>query len=138
NMMSLMQLRPALEELYGSARYLFLYVVTGAFGFLVSAWFGNFSLGASGALLGLVGVMLAITTKRGGSYMRDLRSRLVSSVVILFILGFSGVGIDNYAHFAGLVAGFGLGQLLADRPRLHSSELRLAFPLGCLAGWRVI
>jgi len=49
NMMSLMQLGPALEELYGSARYVFLYVVTGAFGFLVSAWFGNFSLGASGA-----------------------------------------------------------------------------------------
>src|SRR5882724_4675454 len=34
NMMSLMQLGPALEELYGSARYFFLYVVTGAFGFL--------------------------------------------------------------------------------------------------------
>ncbi len=66
NMMSLMQLGPALEELYGSARYLFLYVATGAFGFLVSVWFGHFSLGASTALLGLVGVMLAITTKRGG------------------------------------------------------------------------
>ncbi len=45
NMMALMQFGPALEELYGSARYLFLYVVTGAFGFLVSAWFGNFSIG---------------------------------------------------------------------------------------------
>ena len=138
NMMSLMQLGPALEELYGSARYLFLYVVTGAFGFLVSAWFGNFSLGASGALLGLVGVMLAITTKRGGSYMRDLRSRLVSSVVILFILGFSGVGIDNYAHFAGLVAGFGLGKLLADRQPMNSRERRTAYALGWLAGLAVV
>src|SRR6267143_4009679 len=107
NMMALMQFGPALEELYGSARYLFLYVVTGAFGFLVSAFTGHYSLGASGGLLGLVGAMLAITTKRGGSYMRELRSRLVSSVVILFVLGFSGVGIDNYAHFAGLAAGFG-------------------------------
>jgi len=44
--------------------------------------------GASGALLGLVGVMLAITTKRGGAYMRELRSRLVSSVVILLFSGF--------------------------------------------------
>ena len=138
NMMSLMQLGPALEELYGSARYLFLYVVTGAFGFLVSAWFGNFSLGASGALLGLVGVMLAITTKRGGTYMRDLRSRLVSSVVILFILGFSGVGIDNYAHFAGLVAGFGLGKLLADRQPMNSRERRTAYALGWLAGLAVV
>ncbi len=138
NMMSLMQLGPALEELYGSARYLFLYVVTGAFGFLVSAWFGNFSLGASGALLGLVGVMLAITTKRGGAYMRDLRSRLVSSVVILFILGFSGVGIDNYAHFAGLVAGFGLGKFLADRQPMNSRERRTAYALGWLAGLAVV
>ena len=138
NMMSLMQLGPALEELYGSARYLFLYVVTGAFGFLISAWFGHFSLGASGALLGLVGAMLAITTKRGGSYMRELRSRLVTSVVILFVLGFSGVGIDNYAHFAGLVAGFGLGKLFADRQPMNASERRIAYGLGWLAGMVVI
>src|SRR5258708_37526530 len=80
NMMALMQFGPALEELYGSARYLFFYVVTGMFGFLVSAALGNYSLGASGALLGLVGLMLAVTTKRGGSYMREIRSRLISSV----------------------------------------------------------
>ena len=90
NMMALMQFGPAIEELYGSARYLFIYVFTGAFGFLASAFTGHFSLGASGALLGLVGVMLAVTSKRGGAYMRDLRSRLISSVVILFVLGFSG------------------------------------------------
>src|SRR5438445_11607733 len=137
-MMSLMLLGSGLEEFYGSARYLFLYVVTGAFGFLVSAWFGNFSVGASGALLGLVGVMLAITTKRGGTYMRDLRSRLVSSVVILFILGFSGVGIDNYAHFAGLVAGFGLGKLFADRQPMNSRERRTAYALGWSAGLVVL
>src|SRR5207249_11222158 len=88
NMMALMQFGPALEELYGSARYLFLYVVTGALGFFVSAWIGHFSLGASGALLGLVGAMLAVTTKRGGSFMRELRSRLLYSVVILFLIGF--------------------------------------------------
>src|SRR5260370_41166940 len=110
-MMFLMQVGPGLEELYGSARYLFLYVATGAFGFLIGGWFGNFSLGASGALLGLVGVMLAITTKRGGAYMRDLRSRLVSSAGILFIIGVSGLGIDTSAHFARLAAGLGLGRL---------------------------
>src|SRR5207245_5381678 len=86
NMMALMQFGPALEELYGSARYLFFYVVTGMFGFLVSAALGNYSLGASGALLGLVGLMLAVTTKRGGAYMREIRFRLISSLAILFSL----------------------------------------------------
>jgi rhomboid protease GluP len=138
NMMALMQFGPALEELYGSARYLFLYVVTGAFGFLVSAGLGNFSLGASGAILGLVGLMLAITTKRGGAYMRELRSRLVSSVVILFVLGFMGMGMDNYAHGAGLAAGFGLGKLLADRQPMNSRERQIAYALGWLAGLVVI
>jgi rhomboid protease GluP len=138
NMMALMQLGPALEELYGSARYFFIYMFTGMFGFLVSAAFHNFSLGASGGLLGLVGVMLAITTKRGGAYMRDLRSRLITSVAILFVLGFSGVGIDNYAHFAGLVAGFGLGKLFADRQPVNSSERRTAYALGWLAGIVVV
>lgn len=138
NMMALMQLGPAIEELYGSARYLFIYVFTGAFGFLVSAYFGNFSLGASGALLGLVGVMLAVTTKRGGSYMRDLRSKLISSVVILFVIGFMGMGIDNYAHGAGLLAGFVLGKLFSDRQPNSPNERRGAYALGWLAGLVVI
>jgi rhomboid protease GluP len=138
NMMALMQLGPAMEELYGSARYLFFYVVTGAFGFLVSAGIGNHSLGASGAILGLVGLMLAVTTKRGGAYMHELRSRLIRSVVILFVLGFMGMGMDNYAHGAGLAAGFGLGKLFADRQPMNSRERQISYALGWLAGIVVI
>ena len=138
NMLALMQFGPALEELYGSARYLFLYVVTGVFGFLVSAWFGNYSLGASGALLGLIGLMLAITSKRGGAFMRDLRARLITSVAILFFLGFSGVGIDNYAHGAGLALGFALGKVFVDRKPMNVKESRIAYGVGWLAGIAVI
>jgi rhomboid protease GluP len=138
NMMALMQLGPALEELYGSARYFFLYIVTGAFGFLASSFIGHYSLGASGGLLGLVGAMLAITTKRGGTYMRELRSRLISSVVILFVLGFMGMGIDNWAHGAGLAAGFVLGKIFADRQPMTARERQVADALGWLAGLAVI
>ena len=138
NMMSLMQLGPALEELYGSGRYFFLYVLTGAFGFLISAAFGHVSLGASGALLGLVGAMLAVTTKRGGAFMRDLRARLISSVVILFMLGFSGLGLDNTAHFAGLASGFAIGKLFADRQPMNAQEHRRAYAMGWIAGVTVI
>lgn len=138
NMMALMQFGPALEELYGSSRFLFIYVVTGAFGFLVSAFFGNYSLGASGALLGLVGVMLAITTKRGGSYMRELRSRLIGSVVTLFVLGFMGFGMDNYAHGGGLVCGFVLGKIFADRQPMNDRERKVAFVLGWLGGLAIV
>ncbi len=138
NMMALMQFGPALEELYGSSRYLFFYVFTGAFGFLVSAYMGHLSLGASGALLGLVGLLLAITTKRGGSYMRELRSRLILSVVILIALGFSGMGIDNAAHMGGLAAGFVLGKIFPDRQPDTPRERQVAYILGWLAGLTIV
>ena len=139
NMMGLMQFGPALEELYGSAKYFFLYVFTGAFGFLLSVFTGHFSLGASGALLGLVGAMLAITSKRGGSFMRELRSRLITSVVILFAIGFMGfLGMDNAAHLGGFASGFIIGKIFADRQPMNSSEKQAAYALGWLAGVVVV
>ena len=139
NMMTLMQFGPALEELYGSGRYLFLYVVTGAIGFLASALTGHFSVGASGALLGLIGAMVAITTKRGGSFMRELRSRLITSVVILFMIGFwGGLGIDNSAHIGGFVVGFVMGKIYDDRQAMNSRERQTAYAQGWLAGLVVL
>ncbi len=139
NMMNLMQIGPALEELYGSARYLFLYVVTGALGFLASALTGHFSIGASGALLGLIGAMLAVTTKRGGSFMRELRSRLITSVAILFVIGFMGfLGMDNAAHIGGFAVGFGLGKIFVDRQPMNSREKQRAYALGWIAGLVVV
>jgi rhomboid protease GluP len=139
NMMTLMQIGPALEELYGSARYLFLYVVTGALGFVVSALTGHFSIGASGALLGLIGAMLAVTTKRGGSFMRDLRSRLIRSLVILFAIGFMpGIAIDNSAHLGGLAVGFGLGKIFEDRQPMNAHEKQRAYALGWFAGVAIL
>ena len=138
NMMSLLQLGPALEEVYGSSRYFFLFIFTGAFGFLASSILGTNSLGASGGLLGLVGAMLAITSKRGGAYMRELRSRLISSVVILFVLGFMGMGMDNKAHLGGLASGFVLGKIFADRQPMNPRERQIAAALGWIAGVAVI
>jgi rhomboid protease GluP len=138
NMYALMQLGPALEELYGSSRYVFLYIFTGAFGFLVSSFLGTTSLGASGGLLGIVGAMLAVTTKRGGAYMRQLRSQLISSVVFLLVLGFMGMGIDNKAHIAGLASGFVLGKIFPDRQPMNVREKQIANALGWLAGIAVI
>ena len=135
NMMALMQFGPALEEVYGSPRFLFLYTFTGAFGFLVSAFTGHFSVGASGALLGIMGAILAITTKRGGAYMRELRSRLIGSLVFLFVLGFMGLmRMDNWAHGGGLAAGFLLGKIFADREPVDNSEKRRAHAMGWFAG----
>jgi rhomboid protease GluP len=135
NMMVFLDLGPIVEEVYGSARYLFLYVVMGAASFVVSSLAGHFSLGASGAILGLVGLMIAITTRRGGTYMRELRSRLISWVVAIFVMGllFTGMRTDNWAHAGGLAAGFLLGNVFADRQPLNGPEKTRAYALGWAA-----
>jgi len=138
NMMVLMDIGPVVEEIYGSARYLFVYCVAGAAGFVLSAYTGHFSVGASGAILGMIGVLIAVTTKRGGAMMRDLRSRLISWVVSIFVFGFLLRGVDNWAHFGGLAVGFGLGKLLADREPANSSERQTAYALGWLAAIALI
>ena len=122
NMWVLMDIGPQVEEMYGTGRYLFLYVVTGIGGYVLSSAFGNFSVGGSGALLGLVGVMLAITVGRKTAGMMMLRSQLIRWLVYIAILGFVVRGVDNYAHFGGLATGFLLGRIMVDRPPADTSE----------------
>ena len=130
----LMDIGPQVEEVYGSARYLFLYIASGIAGFLASAITGHFSVGASGALMGLIGLMLAITTRRGGAYMQMIRGQLIRWVVYILVLGFVVSGIDNAAHLGGLAAGFLLGRVMADREPMNATERKRAYALGWAAG----
>jgi rhomboid protease GluP len=136
NMMVLMDLGPIVEEVYGSARYFFMYMVCGIFSFAVSAYTGHYSVGASGAILGMAGVLIAITTKRGGIQMKEMRSRLISWVVTIFLIGlvFRGLQTDNMAHLGGLAAGFALGKMFPDRQPVAGSDRTRAYAFGWAAG----
>jgi len=130
NMWVIMDIGPMVEEMFGSARYLFLYIATGAFGYVISSLAGHNSVGASGALLGLIGLLLASTTRSSSASSQVLRSSLIKWVIYIAIMGFMFSGIDNYAHFGGLAAGFVLGKLFVDRPPQGQSETRTANALG--------
>lgn len=133
----LMDIGPQVEEVYGSACYLFFYILAGAFGFLASAFTGHFSVGASGALMGLIGLMIAITTRRGGAYMQMMRAQLLRWVAYILVFGLFFRGIDNAAHLGGLAAGFLLGKVFSDREPANSTERQRAYALGWLAGLAV-
>ena len=136
NMMVLMDLGPIVEEVYGSARYFFMYIACGIVSFAASALTGHFSVGASGAILGMAGVLIAITTKRGGLQMKEMRSRLISWVVTIFLIGlvFRGLQTDNMAHLGGLAAGFVLGKIFPDRQPMAGPDRTRAYALGWVAG----
>jgi rhomboid protease GluP len=130
NMWVLMDIGPQIEELYGSARFFFIYVMTGVGGYILSSLRGHFSVGGSGALLGLIGVMLAITTGRRSASMQMLRSQIIRWLIYIAVWGLLFPGIDNYAHFGGLATGFVLGKIMMDRPPVSPEERKQAQMLG--------
>jgi len=135
NMWVLMDIGPMVEELYGSAKYLFIFVVTGVAGYLVSAYFERHSVGASGSLLGLIGVLLAATTGRKSTAAQALRSALIRWLIYIAVLGYLTRGVtDNFAHAGGLAAGYLLGRLMPDRTPADLGERRVAELLGWAAG----
>lgn len=133
NSYALWQLGPEVERLYGPRRFLVIYLLTGVFGATASyAWGGALSAGASGAIFGLVGVLLAyflrhraLFGRRGRAYL----SNMLFIVIINLFIGFSSPGIDNWGHIGGLVAGFLLGYglvpqyALSGDPRSGPAEL---------------
>jgi rhomboid protease GluP len=113
NMYALFLLGPLVEGIWGTAAFGGFYLLTAAAAstasFVVSP---NDSLGASGAVFGLVGVLMAGT--RVHNPILDRRARAIvpqlgSIVLINLVLGFSVPAIDNAAHIGGLVAGLWLG-----------------------------
>jgi rhomboid protease GluP len=134
NMWVLMDIGPMVEELYGSARYLFLFVASGAAGYLLSSFVGSLSVGASGSLLGLIGVLLAATTGRKSIAAQSLRSALIRWLVYIGVLGLIMRGTDNFAHLGGLAAGYLLGRVMADRQPADVVERKRANLLGWVAG----
>jgi rhomboid protease GluP len=118
NMWAARQLAPATADLYGPGRMVIIYVVGGVVGFVLSSvageFFptililrgGQFTVGASASISGLIGSILAYG-HRSGSGMA--RSYAMSNVMMLLIMGFFIPGIDYYAHLGG----FGGGYLVA-------------------------
>lgn len=115
NMMAVRQLAPATAELYGPARMVIIYVVAGASGFLVSSLAGaflpalpflsggQFTVGASASIAGLIGALLHYG-RRGGSGIA--RSYASSYILMLVVYGVMLQGIDNYAHAGGFGGGY--------------------------------
>jgi rhomboid protease GluP len=130
NMWVLMDIGPQIEEQYGSARSLFIYVLTGIGGFLVSSTTLHASVGGSGSLLGLIGVLLATTIGRRSAGSQMLRSQLIRWLIYIAIWGLLVRGIDNWAHAGGLATGFVFGKLLTDRPPATPEDRKLAYALG--------
>jgi rhomboid protease GluP len=121
NAYALFHLGAEVEQLFGHPRFVLLYLLAGVGGVTLS-YVGNpaIAAGASGAIFGLIGALIAfllIYRERFGERgRRQLRSMLTIAGINL-VMGFSP-GIDNLAHVGGLLMGLGLGWAFCPRYRL--------------------
>lgn len=107
------------ERLFGSARFAVIYLLSALAGSVVSGWWdaSRMSAGASGAVFGVYGALLAYFARRP----RDIPVDLLKSVsmgaasLLLYSLAMGAVlpFIDNSAHIGGLLGGAISGFLLA-------------------------
>ncbi|KAH7542443.1 hypothetical protein FEM48_Zijuj02G0074200 [Ziziphus jujuba var. spinosa] len=120
NMLSLVFIGIRLEQEFGFVRIGLLYVISGFGGSLLSALFfqSGISVGASGALFGLLGAMLSELITNWTIY----ENKVLALATLIFIVVVNlAVGIlphvDNFAHIGGFVSGFLLGFVFLIRPQ---------------------
>ncbi|KAG9157862.1 hypothetical protein Leryth_000042 [Lithospermum erythrorhizon] len=119
NMLSLLVIGIRLEQEFGFVRIGLIYIIAGLGGSLLSALFiqTNISVGASGALFGLLGSMLSELITNWTIYENKF-SVLVTLVIIIAINLAVGIlpHVDNFAHIGGFLSGFLLGFVFLIRP----------------------
>ncbi|MBI2525181.1 MAG: rhomboid family intramembrane serine protease [Candidatus Rokubacteria bacterium] len=107
NLLWIHQLAPAVEEVYGRSRLVLIFTGGGVLGFVLSNWAGvGTTIGASGAVFGLLGAMAAYGRSRGGLFGMAVFRQYWQWAVILFIMGFLMPGVNNFAHAGGFVGGY--------------------------------
>ncbi|CAL9214740.1 unnamed protein product [Arabidopsis halleri] len=125
-----------LEQQFGFIRIGLIYLISGFGGSILSALFlqNSISVGASGALLGLMGAMLSELLINWTIY----ESKLGALFTILFIIAVDlAIGllpwVDNFAHIGGLLTGFFLGFILLIQPQVGWEESRKSSQYGARA-----
>ncbi|XP_030443270.1 RHOMBOID-like protein 1 [Syzygium oleosum] len=131
NMLSLVFIGIRLEQEFGFVRIGLLYVISGFGGSLLSALFiqSSISVGASGALFGLLGSMLSELITNWTIYANKLAALLTLIVIIIINLAMGILPhVDNFAHIGGFLSGFLLGFVFLIRPQFGWVSQRNALP----------
>ena len=96
-----------IESFLGKFKFLIIYLVGGLMGSLFSITFnGNMaSIGASGAIFGLMGALVYFGYHYRVYLGNVIKSQIIPLIVFNLVLGFVMSGVDNSAHIGGLIGG---------------------------------
>ncbi len=131
---------PQVERLYGSVRFLLIYLLAGLGGILSSVLAhalsgrpNTLAVGASGAIFGLFGVLAVFSFKYRAelpaAFINSFAIAVLPAIAVNLFIGFTVPFIDNSIHLGGLLAGAGLAfiipYLAPGRERVTRRQLAL-------------
>ncbi len=107
NVYALYVIGSQIENYFGRIKYLIIYLFSGIMGALFSMIFGGSaaSIGASGAIFGLMGSLLYFGYHYSVYLGNVLKTQLIPLIIFNLFLGFILSGVDNFAHIGGLIGG---------------------------------
>lgn len=111
NMIMLVALGEMLERLAGHMRFAILYILSGMGASMFSLLFMAFSdrvyssVGASGAIFGLIGALFVIVVLNNGRFGYISLRRIILSIALQLYAGIKTPFVDNAAHVGGLLCG---------------------------------
>jgi len=131
NMYVLFALGPTLERILGHGRFIVLYITAALGGSVASYVFSDpnvVSVGASGAIFGLMGALVV-----AGKRLRYDITQVLILIAINIAIGFLAPGVDWRAHLGGLVVGAAVAALLVYAPRRIRTPVQVLGIAGVLA-----
>lgn len=141
NMLSLFFVGPLVEKILGSKRYFYFYIAAGLFAglaFVLSALIfpseaGTFAVGASGAIFGLVGLLMILTPNLPVYVMFipipiKMKYAAPGMLIVLWLVSLAGnVPIGNTAHLGGFLFGLAYGFYLKTKYKRKTQYIRNYF-----------
>ena len=111
------------EGYFGKNKYITIYLVSAITGSLLSiAMSDGFSIGASGAIFGLLGSLLYFGYHYRVYFGGVILGRIIPVIILNLAIGFSSPTIDNFAHIGGLIGGFLISKALGVNSKDKKSD----------------
>ena len=113
-----------IESFFGKFKYIIIYLFSGLTGSLLSITLsGNVgSIGASGAIFGLMGALLYFGYHYRVYLGNVIKSQIVPLILLNLAIGFISSGIDNWGHIGGLIGGIVITMALGVKEKSSNFE----------------
>nr|WP_122012853.1 rhomboid family intramembrane serine protease [Maliibacterium massiliense] len=137
NMLALYWWGPTIELLFGRAKFVAIYLLSGIVGNALSYFFSaSLAVGASGAIFGIFGTLLSFRKSYPDVYKQVFGTRVLIILALNIVNGLLTPQIDNFGHLGGIIGGFLVSEMLGTLGfgRINSRKIAAGAALAALIG----